>query len=76
MTLGVRPLFAQENTELNTLPTPDSSLIVYLSAIHRKITPNNVNAFGATYDDAVNVYDVETDYGIITFDGNMTAIGE
>ncbi|MCQ2206272.1 MAG: leucine-rich repeat domain-containing protein, partial [Bacteroidaceae bacterium] len=74
--LSVGMAQAQENTGSNTLPTPNGNQIVYRSANHEKITPHNIEVFGATYNDADNVYDAEADYGVITFDGNVTTIGK
>ena len=51
---------------------PDNQ-IWYTSTNKQKVTPNNSNAFGATISS--NVYDAEMDMGVITFDGNVTSIG-
>ena len=76
LTLSVG-MWAQGNAVLNTLPTPASNQIVYRSATHEKITPHHTDVFGeAIYNDDDNVYYTEADYGIITFDGNVTTIGD
>lgn len=49
---------------------------MYRSSDHQKITPNATDAFGATYDDSNSMYDTQNDYGVITFDGNVTTIGD
>ena len=67
---------AQGNTELNALPTPASNQIFYRSSDHQRITPFSASGFGVTYNDAQSTYNTEDDYGIITFDGNLTTIGK
>lgn len=66
-------LWAQETP---VLPTPENNQIMYRSSDHQKITPNATDAFGATYDDSNSMYDTQNDYGVITFDGNVTTIGD
>lgn len=47
LTLSAGLAHAQGNREPDNLPTPENNQIVYRSSDHQKITPNNVNAFGA-----------------------------
>ena len=54
-------------------PTPANNQIFYRSANHQVITPNNGDRFGATITN--NVYNTEADYGVITFSGEVKAIG-
>ena len=76
LTLSIGLAQAQETPEPNTLPTPESNQIFYRSSDHQKITLNNAYYFGVAYNDANSVYYQEADYGIISFDGNITKIGD
>ncbi|MCQ2310119.1 MAG: leucine-rich repeat protein, partial [Bacteroidales bacterium] len=76
LTLSAGLAHAQGNRELNTLPTPENNQIVYRTSDHQKITLNNPNYFGVAYNDANSTYNEEEDYGIISFDGNITKIGD
>ena len=49
---------------------------MYRSSDHQKITPYHQNVFGATYNDANSTYYAEQDYGVISFDGDITTIGD
>ena len=75
LTLSAGLAHAQGNTELNPLPTPASNQIMYRTSDHQKITLNNANKFVVAYNDANSTYNTQDDYGIVSFDGNITAIG-
>lgn len=53
-------------------PKPANNEIWYTATT--KVTPYNTNAFGATI--ASNVWDSATGEGVITFDGEVTSIGQ
>ena len=76
LTLSAGLAHAQGNREPDPLPTPENNQIVYRSSDHQKITLNNANEFGVAYNDANSVYYPEDDYGVVSFDGNITTIGD
>ena len=55
------------------IPKAKDNEIWYTTSNHQKLTPYNANAFGVTYNDAGNVY--ELGVGHIQFDSNVTSIG-
>ena len=55
------------------VPVATNKEIWYTTTDNKKLTPNNKDVFGATYDDANNVY--EKGLGKITFDTDVTSIG-
>ena len=68
--------------EACTTPTTDAALTVpvaknneiwYTTTDNRKISPHKTDVFGATYNDANNVY--ERGLGKISFDADVTSIG-
>ena len=56
------------------LPAPENNEIWYTSANHEVVTPHASDVFDATIQS--NVYDAELDQGIISFDGDVTRIGD
>ena len=57
-----------------TVPVAKNNEIWYTTTDNKKLTPYTTNVFGATYNDANNVY--ERGLGKITFDKDVTSIGE
>ena len=55
------------------IPTAKDNEIWYTTSNNQKLTPNKTDAFGVTYNDANNVY--ELGLGHMLFDGNVTSIG-
>ncbi len=55
-------------------PTPANNQIFYKSSDHQVVTPNNASAFGVTITN--NTYNTSTDWGTITFSGDVTTIGD
>ena len=62
--------FVNPNTP--TLPTPTNNEIWYTAT--KKVEPYYTDEFGATY--LSNVWDSETGKGVITFEGDVTEIGD
>ena len=57
-----------------TVPVAKNNEIWYTTTDNRKLSPYKTDGFGATYNDAYNVY--ERGLGKITFDKDVTSIGK
>ena len=71
----IQPMAAFEfiNPNRPTQPTPASNEIWYTSSDGNVVTPYNTNAFGAKI--LSNIYNEEAGKGVITFDSDITTIG-
>ena len=56
------------------IPIAKDNEIWYTTLNHQKLTPYKTDVFGATYNDANNVYELRV--GHMLFDGNVTSIGD